>query len=463
VGAGIKLAEGIPLLDKISIPALAAFAGCFVYARRRLSYRNGFGLPEVFLLMFLISPLLTSALNAGPVLSGARLLPGVGPYDALSAIVNQILFVIPFLFGRQLFRNATDIEEVLRALVIAGLLYSFPMLFEIRFSPQLHNWVYGYYPSGFNTEIRYGGFRPTVFLENGLVTTFFVMTAAVAGGAFWRTRTRVRKLAPATVMVYLSAVLVLCKSLGALVYGAVLVPLVRLTMPRLQLRIATILVILAVAYPLLRVTDLVPTKYMLDAAVLANQERADSLEFRFHQERQLLERASQRILFGWGRWGRSRIYDESGKNVSITDGRWIITLGQFGLFGFLAEFGLLGLPVFRAASALRFAESERDRVFLGALALIIAINMIDLLPNASLSPWTWLLSGALLGRAEEMCNAARQQHRDRMAGRRHPTAKANFCGSGGRTQLRAPYASKTDAKYMHATRYLSRSGRSLKW
>ena len=29
VGASVKLAEGIPQLDKISIPALAALAGCF--------------------------------------------------------------------------------------------------------------------------------------------------------------------------------------------------------------------------------------------------------------------------------------------------------------------------------------------------------------------------------------------------------------------------------------------------
>ncbi len=83
-------------------------------------------------------------------------------------------------------------------------------------------------------------------------------------------------------------------------------------------------------------------------------------------------------------------------------------MGQFGFFGFLAEFGLLGLAVVRAASALRFVETERERVFLAALALILAINMIDLLPNSSLSPWTWLVAGALLGRAEALRALARQ-------------------------------------------------------
>ena len=94
--------------------------------------------------------------------------------------------------------------------------------------------------------------------------------------------------------------------------------------------------------------------------------------------------------------------------------------------------------MFRAASALRFAESERDSIFLGALALIIAINMIDLLPNASLSPWTWLLAGALLGRAEALRGAARQLRRfDRLAGAGHGAERVASQGSAVRTRLRA--------------------------
>jgi hypothetical protein len=422
VGASIKLAEGIPQLDKTSIPNLAAFVGCLLI--KRLRFWNGFGVAEVLLLMLLIGPFVTSELNSDPVVSGSMFLPSLSAYDGLSALIAQLLFLLPFFLGRQLLRNSADIEEILRTLIIAGLLYSLPMLFEIRMSPQLHYWFYGYHPFGFATQMRYGGFRPSVFMENGLVTAFFVMTAMVAATAFWRTQTRVRKLPSARITTYLGVVLVLCKSLGALIYGAVLVPLVRLTKPRLQLRIAMVLVSIAVAYPLLRSADLVPTKYMLDAATSISEERADSLRTRFDNEQQLLERASQRLLFGWGRWGRSRVYDEYGKDISITDGRWAITLGQFGIFGFLAEFGLLALPVFGAASALRFAESERDSIFLAALALIICISMIDLLPNASLSPWTWLLAGALLGRAEALRGAARQLRRFGLAAVGHGAERA---------------------------------------
>ena len=202
---------------------------------------------------------------------------------------------------------------------------------------------------------------------------------------------------------------VLCKTIGALVYGVALVCLIRFTKPRLQLQIALVLVTVALAFPLLRSLDVFPTTTFVDIAKSIDSERAQSLEFRFDQENQLLQHASQRLLFGWGRFGRNRVFDEdSGKDLSVTDGRWIITIGQFGLLGFLAEFGLLVLPVFRAASALKFVNSTNDQVFLATLTLILAINVVDLLPNAPLSPWTWLLAGALLGRAETLSGVVRQ-------------------------------------------------------
>jgi hypothetical protein len=36
------------------------------------------------------------------------------------------------------------------------------------------------------------------------------------------------------------------------------------------------------------------------------------------------------------------------------------------------------------------------------LSLILAANMVDLLPNATHIPFTWLMAGALLGEAERL-------------------------------------------------------------
>jgi hypothetical protein len=409
VGTSIKF-EGVPAFDKSSIPNLAALIGCLLIARRSVRLFHGFGLAEVLILMLVVGPFITSALNGDTITIGDRVLPGVGAYDALSAVVAQLIFLLPFFLARQLLGNAEDNIEILRVLVIAGLAYSLPMLFELRMSPQLHTWIYGYFPHSFAQQVRDGGFRPVVFLGHGLLVAFFIMTTAVAAAALWRTQSRLVRLPTAGVTAYLSGVLVLCKTLSALVYGAVAMALVRFTKPRFQMRIALLLVALALLYPTLRAGDLFPTRLVTSLAQSVSGERAESLKVRLDNEDQLLDRAWQRFLFGWGRFGRSRIYDEDyGKDLSITDGRWIITIGQFGFFGFLAEFGLLSLAVARAASALRYAESAQEQVLLAALALILAMNVIDLLPNASLSPWTWLLTGALLGRAEALRAYAHQQ------------------------------------------------------
>ena len=126
---------------------------------------------------------------------------------------------------------------MLRVLVVAGLFYSLPMLFEVRMSPQLHTWIYGYFPHSFLQQMRDGGFRPVVFIGHGLGVAFFAMTTVVAAAALWRTRARVFRLPAGAITAYLGVVLLLCKSLGSLVYAAVAVPLVRFASPRMQLRL----------------------------------------------------------------------------------------------------------------------------------------------------------------------------------------------------------------------------------
>src|SRR5262249_13170181 len=161
----------------------------------------------------------------------------------------------------------------------------------------------------------------------------------VASAALWRAKVRVVRVQPGVVTAYLGAVLVLCKTLSALVYAAVLTPLVRWAKPGMQVRIAAILIFITLVYPMLRTVHLIPSTLISDAATSVSAERADSLKTRFVWEEQLLRRASERLWFGWGRFGRSRIYSESGEDITVSDGEWVIRMGTFGLFGFWAEFG----------------------------------------------------------------------------------------------------------------------------
>ncbi|ABQ33249.1 hypothetical protein [Bradyrhizobium sp. BTAi1] len=405
----------IPQFDKFSIPSLCALAGCMLATNRAVRLWRSFGLVEGLMLVFLFSPVVTSLLNSDPIYVGRSVIPGVGLYDGLSAALAQFIALIPFLIGREFLRRMEDVQAVFVALVVAGLGYSLLLLFEIRMSPQLHFWFYGYYPSDFIQQIREGGsFRPMVFMGHGLIAGFFAMSVTVAAAVLWRAKVVVVRSAPAgAVTFYLGVVLVLCKSGAALVYGAVLVPLVRWTQPRLQAKLAVILVALALTYPAMRIAGVFPTNMLFDVASSINQDRAYSLKFRFDQEEQLLQHAGERLVFGWGRFGRNRIHLETWEGLagdaSVTDGRWIITLGQFGLIGFIAEFGLFSAPVFFALRALRKAASFRDAVLLAGLSLLTAVNVVELLPNSTLSPWSWLLVGTLLGASEAYAAKVRQR------------------------------------------------------
>jgi hypothetical protein len=405
VGTFFKI-EMIPQLDKYSIPSLCVLVGCMVATARPFRLWRKFGPVEGLMLVFLFSPVATSLLNTDPIYIGQSVIPGVGLYDGLSATLGQFIVLVPFLIGRQFVRRPEDLQAVFMTLVIAGLGYSLLLLFEIRMSPQLHFWFYGYYPSDFIQQIRDGGsFRPMVFMGHGLITSFFAMTAALAAAVLWRAKIQVVRSAPGgAITAYLGIVLILCKSGAALAYGAILIPLVRWAKPRMQAKVALALVLLALSYPITRMSHLFPINTLVDVSAGISEQRAGSLRFRFDQEEQLLQHASDRLFFGWGRFGRNRIFLENWEGLagdaSVTDGRWIITLGQFGLIGFIAEFGLLGASVFFAASSLRAAESFRHTVLLTGLALLVAANIIELLPNSTLLPWTWLLVGTLLGASE---------------------------------------------------------------
>ena len=76
-------------------------------------------------------------------------------------------------------------------------------------------------------------------------------------------------------------------------------------------------------------------------------DRAKSLQFRFRNEDMLAEKALRRAMWGWGRFGKSRVYDENGKDISTTDGLWIITLGISGIVGLTAVTAIYLLPGIR--------------------------------------------------------------------------------------------------------------------
>lgn len=398
----------IPPLGKESIPALAAFLGCRFIAGRRISIMGQRGWGFWLLLLFILGPFVTAELNGDAIFVGGYRLPPMEHYDALSAVINQLIILLPFFLGRQLIRTEEDHVLLFRVLILAGLFYSLLMLFELRMSPQLHRWVYGYFPHSWIQQSRSGGFRPVVFMGHGLWVAFFTAVTVIAATVFWQLKIKASRFSPANVTYYLLLMLLLCKSLASIIYGYGAFLLIKVASFKTQLRIARILVLIALLYPTMSIMNLFPHQTLLGWAQSMSAERAESLNFRFKNEHILLEHAQKRSFFGWGSWGRNRVHnEETGDDMTITDGKWIITFGVFGWMGFIGEFGLLALSVFRAASVFKWVKTQQEMTFISAHALLIGFAMVDQVPNASLAPWLWLLTGALLGRTEAIVESYR--------------------------------------------------------
>lgn len=388
----------LPPLTKETIPSLAMLLACLILYRDKITLLPETMVGRVLVVVFILSPMATVLTNTEPVFWGQMGLPALKLREGLSTMIQQGLLIAPFLMARNFLRNPGDQRDILRALFIGGMVYSVLMLVEIRLSPQLNIWVYGFFQHNFDQMIRFGGFRPIVFLYHGLWVSFFAMTAVVAAVALARGSTTRIVVGFWVAAAYLLVVLILSKSLGAILYGAALVPLVAVVSSRMQLRVAALLAFVALAYPLMKGADLVPQQALLQQAERVDSDRANSLRFRFQQETILLERAQEKPLFGWGLWGRNHIWDGATQTIlTVTDGRWIILIGVLGWVGFLAEFGLLAYPIYLMW---RKAGQGQLSPWVGPMALILGVNMIDLIPNATLTPLTWLMAGAILGYAE---------------------------------------------------------------
>ncbi|MCA9575685.1 MAG: hypothetical protein R3B40_08775 [Polyangiales bacterium] len=395
----------LPPMDKTSITAAWALVGCLWKARRQLVRARPLrGIDGLFVLLLLCN-VGTALTNPDPLVTGPIVRPGLVLYDAVALGIKDTLAIyLPFLLGRAMVTQRRDLHTLLSALLSFGLVYACLALVEIRLSPQLHNWLYGYHQMDFSMAIRFGGYRPMIFMQTGLAVGMFMLAVTLAAIALRRTGN-----ARARTVVFLAVVLVLCKSTGAILYALVVLP-VAAFVRRPRARLPAALALLTLLYPLLRTTDTFPTDTLVEQAERINEERALSLWFRFDQEFQLLQRALERPYFGWGGYNRNRHFDpETGEDLSVTDGDWTIQIGTRGLVGFVALYGLLTVPVLLTWRRLRRIRSRDDRLRLCTLALITALWVVDLLPNGLFHCLPFFFAGALYGLLHGIADTSARQ------------------------------------------------------
>ena len=102
--------------------------------------------------------------------------------------------------------------------------------------------------------------------------------------------------------------------------------------------------------------------------------------------------------FDQGGWGRSRIYDEHGKDVTITDSMWIITLGTNGALGVVAVVAVILLPPLLLARKLPTPWWIHPVAAPTAcMAVIVVLWMMDNLLNNMFNPVYVVMLGGIAG------------------------------------------------------------------
>lgn len=351
----------------------------------------------VIIAALLLSTIITFLTNRSGLTYGPVRLPAIRPYDMPAMMLNFIVMLLPFWVGWQFLRGPEASRTLLRMLAISGLVYACLVLFEVRMAPQLNTWIYGFFPHGWQQHLRAGGFRPIVFLAHGLRVGIYLSVAVMAAASLMRLEQTSRgRMRWGLATAFLLATLLMSKNLGATGITLLMLGVIFFVPQRMKLLFAGAISAVVLFYPMARALDVVPTQAVAGLAAKINTERAGSLEFRFNQEDILLQRAMQKPVAGWGIWGRSRVYDtETGEDISVTDGTWIIFFGMHGWIGYLGIFGLLCVvPIRMGLRSKTLAPNGYDI----ALVVLLAGNLIDLLPNSSLVPPVWLVAGALWGR-----------------------------------------------------------------
>ena len=392
--AGIDV-PGFPDIDKINATSLGALAGVLLFDAQRLS-RFSFSWVDIPVIVWCLTSMLSALTNELPPDATSPL------YDGISGLVKDSLtWGVPYLIGRLYFNNLVALRELAIGIFLGGLIYAPLCLFEMKMSPCLHQFVYGYHPSSFLMTLRYGGYRPMVFMQHGLMLSMWMTCTALVGAWLWKTGSlrRIFNLPMGPIVLVLIVVTVLCKSTGAI---ALLVLGLGVLYLNSIVRSNALLIAIAIITPIymtVRIQGIWSGKQLVDLAYKIDSERGDSLAGRLENEDMLNQHAAKKSLFGWGGWGRWRVHDpKTGEDITVSDGMWVIARGERGLVGLASVTALVLLPYGLLLARVRARYWTHPWLAApAALAVILMLYSIDNLFNAMLNPVYLLAAGGLSG------------------------------------------------------------------
>jgi hypothetical protein len=384
---------GLPNYTKMSAACWGVFIGAAIFDNKRiLSFRPR--LIDLPIIIWFLCPLASSLAN------------NLGFYDGVATCLTQIVtWGFPYIIGRLYFSDLEGLKEFGVGIFIGGLIYMPFCLYEIRMSPQLHHIFYGFTQNSFNQTFRYGGYRPMVFMEHGLMVGMWMISASFIGVCLWVSGTlkKLFKIPMPWLVMPLFATSILCRSTGAIVLLliglCILYFIIKFKMK--------ILIICLLLFPIIYLS--VRSTGYWDGDNLAhylydnfNQDRALSLYARFSNENMLAEKALKKPVLGWGGWGRSRVYDEKGKDISVTDSLWIIVFGEHGFLGIFSLTVSILLPIVILLRTYHIRDWFIPKLAgASALSILLGLYMIDNLLNAMINPIFMVAAGGIISLVKE--------------------------------------------------------------
>lgn len=361
-------------------------ATCLYDAERFKTFR--FSLFDIPIIIWCLCPFASSMTN------------GLGAYDGFSSTISQTMgWGVPYFLGRIYLNSFYGLRQLAIGIFWGGLIYAPLCILETATHINLHGLIYRF--TAGSADLRYGGYRPSVFLQNGLALGTWMMFATLMGIILWRTKTikQIRNFPMSWVISFLLLAFILVKATGAyflLVMALIIVFTAQLYGTGLLL---WLLIGGMFTYLYLGVVGEFPGQEVIDfLANFIDPDRLQSLGFRFMNEEVLSAKARQQILFGWGGYGRNQLYKEGGYAITITDSLWIIAFGINGLVGLISIFTTLLLPVLGFWFFYPPASwSHPNIVITAAIAVGLAMYSLDCVLNAFPNSVFTLAGGGLTG------------------------------------------------------------------
>jgi len=315
---------------------------------------------------------------------------GYGAYDGMSEIVYASLtWGVPYLMGRLYLTDLEAVRELAVGIFLGGLVYLPLVVYELKMSPQLHGMVYGFYPHSFAQTKRFGGWRPSVFMQHGLMCATWMCASTLVGYWLWRSRSLVRLYhMPVGWLVFAMVVIsIACKSVGVAV---MMLGLGGMFWGVRHYGTKWVLIAVVLSVPVYtggRVAGLWHGHQIVDALeqVPIVGQRVDSVTMRLENNDILIQTAQQAPLLGWGY--RFRAVGPAGEQKVVSDSWWTIVLGKQGLIGLAGWLAAMTAPLL--VLYYRLPLRQWDTPAYGGLIAVSAgvlLFTLDSILNAMINP-----------------------------------------------------------------------------